>query len=114
MSLVASFYPAIEKSTLLAKAGETKIPGDIINGVESVVQSITGLEGWNITESTGTSTAKVRLWDGISKETNYLFTITLYKNESTRDFPPKPIIIKNGAIYLEIINGKVEGAINFG
>lgn len=114
MSLVASFYPAITESKLLVKAGETKIPGDIISGVESVVQSVTGLEGWNITESTGSAEAKIRLWDGTKKETNYLATITLYKNESVRDSFIKAIPIKNNAIFLELINGSVEGMVSFG
>jgi hypothetical protein len=111
----ASFYPGITASKVAVKAGETKIPGDKVGEVESVYQSINNLFGWNITESTGTAPAKVRLWDGTSNSGNYLGTVTLGENESNREwFPDQSPVIRNNAIYLEIVSGKVEGVLWFG
>lgn len=112
---VASFYPAINASKVLVKAGETKISGDKIGEVESVVQSIGALYGWIVAESTGTAPAKIRLWDGTSNSGNYMGTVTLAENESNREwFGSNGPQIKNGAIYLEIVSGKVEGVIGYG
>lgn len=111
----AAFYPAISASKVLVKAGETKIPGDSIGGVESKYQSVNNLFGWVICESTGSAVAKVRLWDGTSNEGNYLGAVTLGENESNREwFPFSSPQIKNNAIYLEIVSGKVEGVVWFG
>lgn len=53
----APFYPAISGSKVLVKAGETKIPGDSVGGIESTVRSVEALYGWIISESTGTAPA---------------------------------------------------------
>lgn len=111
----ASFYPAISASKVAVKAGETKIPSDSIGGVESTYQSVNNLFGWNITESTGTASAKIRLWDGTSNAGYYLGTVTLTENESNREwFPDQSPQIRNNAIYVEVVSGKVEGVIWFG
>jgi hypothetical protein len=111
----APFYPAISASKVLVKAGETKIPGDSIGGVESTVQSVGALYGWNITESTGTASAKIRLWDGVSNAGNYLGTVTLGENESNREwFSGQSPQVRNNALYLEVVSGKVEGAVWWG
>jgi hypothetical protein len=111
----ASFYPAISASKVLVKAGETKIPGDKVGEVESVVQIVGALYGWNITESTGSAAAKIRLWDGTNNSGNYLGTLTLGENESNREwFSTQSPQIRNNAIYIEIVSGKVEGAVWYG
>lgn len=115
-ALLAPFYPAIKESKVLVKAGETKIPGDIIAGKESVVQSIGIMYGWIIAESTGTAPAKIRIWDGTGGEGtgNYIGTVTLAENESNREWFGRdgPPIMKN-AIYVEVVSGKVEGSISY-
>lgn len=113
----ASFYPAISASKVLVKAGETKIPGDKVGGVESVVQFVGVLFGWIVAESTGSATAKIRLWDGTGGEGtgNYIGTVTLGQNESNREFfPINSPQLRNNAIYLEIVSGKVEGVVFYG
>jgi hypothetical protein len=110
-------YPGITASKVLVKAGETKIPGDFVGGVQSVVQSVSVLKGWIIAESTGTAPAKMRLWDGTGGEGTglYLGTVTLGENESNREwFGMDGPEIKNNAIYGEIVSGKVEFVIGFG
>ena len=112
---IAPFYPAISASKVLVKAGETKIPGDKVGAEESVVKSVEVLYGWIISESTGTAGAKFRLWDGTSNAGNYLGTVTLGENESNREFfPVETPAIRNNAIYLEIVSGKLEGLVMFG
>jgi hypothetical protein len=113
---IARFYPAVSASKVLVKAGETKIPGDSIGGVESVVQSVGVLYGWIIAESTGSAVAKIRLYDGASAtEAGYLGTITLGENESNREFfPVASPTLKNNALYIEIVSGKVEGVVFYG
>src|SRR5579864_1864176 len=109
---IARFYPGVTESKVLVKIGETKIPGDFVGGIESVVQSIGALKGWSVAESTGTASAKIRLWDGTGGQGTglYLGTITLSENESNREwFGTDGPQIKNGAIYAEIVSGKVEG-----
>ena len=111
----APFYPAIAASKVLVKAGETKIPGDSVGGVESTVQSVGALYGWIVAESTGTASAKIRLWDGTSNSGNYCGTVTLGENESNREwFGSNGPQLKNNAIYLEIVSGHVEGLVFFG
>lgn len=110
-----AFYPAVSASKVLVKAGETKIPGDSVSSAESVYQSVNNLFGWSICESTGTAPAKVRLWDGTSNSGGYLGTVTLGENESNREwFPDQSPQLRNNAIYLEIVSGKVEGCVFFG
>lgn len=112
---IASFYPAISSSKVLVKAGETKLPGDSISGVESVVQSVGTIYGWIIAESTGSAPAKIRLFDGTSNSGYYIGTVTLAENESNREFfPVETPQIRNNALYLEIVSGKVEGSILWG
>lgn len=115
-ALRASFYPAINASKVLVKAGETKLPGhDVIDEKEVVVQSVNNIFGWSVTEATGDAKAKVRLWDGTSSEGLYITTITLEANESTRDFlPDQSPTLYNDAIYLEIVSGEVEGCVLYG
>jgi hypothetical protein len=111
----ASFYPAIKASKILVKAGETKIPGDKVGETESTYQSVNNLFGWNITESSGAATAKVRLWDGTNNSGNYLATITLGANESNREwFPDQSPQIRNNALFLEIVSGEIEGSVWWG
>jgi hypothetical protein len=110
-----SFYPAISASKVLVKAKETVIPGDSIGGVESKYQSVNNLFGWTICESTGTAPAKVRLFDGVNSSGNYLGSVTLGENESNREwFPDQSPQLRNNALYIEVVSGKVEGVIFFG
>jgi hypothetical protein len=112
---IAAFYPAISASKVLVKAGETKLPGDKIGEVESIVQSVGTIYGWIISESTGTAAAKIRLFDGTSSSGYYIGTVTLAENESNREFfPVETPQIRNNAIYLEIVSGKVEGSVLWG
>lgn len=111
----APFYPAITKSQILVQAGVTKIPGDIIGEVESKVQSVGILFGWNITESTGLAIAKVRLWDGTTKEGNYLATIDITKEGGNTDFfSSNSIELHNNAIFCEVVSGSIEGVVWYG
>jgi hypothetical protein len=113
----ARFYPGITSSKVLVKVGETKIPGDLIGGVESVLQSLNVLMGWTIAESTGTASAKIRLWDGLGGEGtgSYLGTITLGENESNREwFGKDGPELKGKGIYVEVVSGKIEGVVNYG
>lgn len=113
----ARFYPGITESKVLVKVGETKIPGDFVGAVESVLQSLNILMGWAVAESTGTAPAKLRLWDGLGGlgTGSYLGTITLSENESNREwFGGDGPQLKNNALYIEIVSGKVEGVLNYG
>ena len=72
------------------------------------------LYGWSIAEASGSAFAKVRLRDGTSAAGKLLGVIALIPNESTRDFfPVEAIVINTGAIYLEVVTGRVEGCVYY-
>lgn len=80
-----------------------------------VAQQVRILYGWALAESTGSATAKVRLRDGSSASGKLLAPITLAAGESVRDFfPVESVNVTNGAIYLEVVSGSVEGAVYWG
>lgn len=70
--------------------------------------------GWNITETTGVATAKVRFWDNNTNSGTIIASITLAANESRSDnFSPRGLNINHAVVYYEIVSGSVEGSISW-
>lgn len=66
---------------------------------------------YNVTESTASGTARVRLWDGTGTDGALIASITLTANESTRDLIPPPGLLVRTGLFLEVVAGAVEGAV---
>jgi len=68
-------------------------------------------------EATGSARAKIVLRDGTSGAGKELFPITLKPGESTRDVfayaseGSRGVPLINAAIYLEVLEGEVEGMV---
>jgi hypothetical protein len=78
------------------------------------------LGGYAFTEATGKAGAKIVLYDGSSGQKKELFPITLKANESTREVflynneGPKGLPLTNAGLYLEVVEGEVEGMVIWG
>ena len=101
-------------SQIVVQGGVTPIPTDEIQGTPAVYPAVSTIGGWSLSESTGVSAAKVRLYDGISTAGRLIATIGLLAggtNNRDYDFPPE---LLNNGIYLQVVSGSVEGSIQFG
>lgn len=116
MSQTAALPTPCSASLQLVQAGVTTIPGDSVGGTPSTVQSVTGLHGWDISESTGLAGAKIRIWDGTGTGAgNYLLAvIDLGVNGQSDETMPSPAQIRNNAIYVQVVSGSVEGSVFWG
>lgn len=76
---------------------------------QTVSNSPGTLAGYSLRETSGTTSAVVRLRDGIDTGGQLLATISLAPAESARDwFMPQGIGFANG-LYVEVVTGPVEG-----
>lgn len=66
---------------------------------------------YNFTETTGSATAAVQLFDGTDDGGALLTDVTLLANESTRDPIPTPCVAFRNALFLEVLSGSVKGAV---
>jgi hypothetical protein len=66
--------------------------------------------GWSLCEP-NVGAAKIALHDGSAGTLTPLVVITLARNQSAADFLPNGIPITSKAIFLEVIEGHVEGAV---
>lgn len=80
-----------------------------------MAQTVSAINGWQISETTGSAGAKVRLWDGIGTGAgNYLrAVIDIGSNGQSNEEPQSPIQIVNGGIYLQVVSGSVDGSIQW-
>lgn len=73
---------------------------------------LAGLDGWSITETTGSARASLRIWDGVvSGGVRNYGLITLDPGESTRDAFPLALEILSGGLFLQVLSGSIEGAV---
>lgn len=90
-------------------------PRPIINGASLKLAVSAGqLAGFSITETSGVSTARVRLRDGLDTGGDVLMTVALSPGESARDwFLPHGIAYVTG-LYVEVVSGAIEGTVYVG
>lgn len=106
---IAAVYPAVAVSQVVVKVGQ-EIPGEKVGETAAKIQDVSAILGYSFTEP-GEGEAKIRLWDGESNIGRYICTVTLAKGAtSARDIFSAPYLY-NGAIYLEVVSGKVEGTV---
>lgn len=93
-----------------AKASQQIIPSGVAQ-----------LGGYAFTETTGKNAAKIVLYDGLAAgPKKELYSITLKANESTREVflynseGPKGVPLVNAGLYLEVVEGEVEGMVIWG
>src|SRR5581483_12511146 len=102
MSQAAALPTPTTASLVVVQAGVTQLPGDSVGGVPSVVQSVTALHGWDISESTGSAAAKVRIWDGTgSGGSNIELTEIDLPAGGQSDEGDVGVQIRNNALYLQ-------------
>ena len=75
-----------------------------------IVTAPAHLSGWGVRETTGVSSALIRIRDGLDTGSPSLLVISLAPGESARDFLTLPIQATR-ALYLDIISGAVDGNI---
>lgn len=116
MSQTAPLPEPCTASVQLVQAGVTLLAGDSVGGVPSVVQSVTSLVGWDISESTGSAGAKVRIWDGtgIGAGNYRLADIDLGASGQSDESPASPAQVRNNALFLQVVSGSVEGSVFWG
>jgi hypothetical protein len=112
---ISTAFTGQSTSTQLVLAGTTPLQGDSIGGVQSVAPTVSALNGWEITESTGAAVAKVRIWDGTGTGAgNYLrAAIDLIAGGESIQDASSPIQILNGGLYLQVVSGSVDGEIRW-
>lgn len=66
---------------------------------------------WSFTETTGTATAEVRLYDGTGTGGALVVDIELVASESTRDYFPHPFVCYETGLYLDLVSGSVRGQV---
>jgi len=95
-------------SALVAQAGVTQLPGDA-SGV--LLQSISGIAGWEFSETTGSAAAHVRLWDGTSTSApaRQLADVMIPAGETIPSDEVAQVV--NGAVYLQVAAGSVAGEV---
>jgi hypothetical protein len=92
-------------------------PNPAKSSQQVVASGASTVGGYAFVESTGKATARFVLRDGTSGSSKLLLPITLKASESTRDVfaysseGSKAIPLVNGAIYLEMIEGEIEGMV---
>jgi hypothetical protein len=67
--------------------------------------------GWAFRETTGTTTAVIRLWDGTANTGRLIAPIALGAGQSTRDSTPIGGILTLQGVYFELVSGTVEGSV---
>lgn len=103
-------------SQVLVQAGVTLLSGDSVGGVPSTVKQVNNLDGWAISESTGSAAAKVRIWDGtgIGAGNFLLAEIDLIAGGQSTDSLDSPAQVRNNALFLQVVSGSVEGSVYWG
>jgi hypothetical protein len=97
-------------SGIVAQVGVTPLPEDASWQGGEKIPSLSGLAGWDIVESTGNTVAHVRLYDGTSASGILIGDISLAGGGSSATGPPaNPVEMINNAVYLQVVNGSVEG-----
>lgn len=88
-------------------------PGAPVVASRVVVNSdVHAVLGWAFAETTGTGGAAVRLHDGNNATSEVFARVNLAANESVRDwYIPKGIRCSTGRLFLEVVNGSVEGVV---
>ena len=66
---------------------------------------------WSWRNTSTTTPAVLRLWDGSSAAGRLLFTISLAPTESTRDFPGWHSLPFDIGLWLEVVSGAMEGVV---
>lgn len=91
-------------------AAASGILGDTIPNT-SRVDAPSALMGWAVAERSGAA-ASFRLRDGSQATSPVLYPlVTLVANESSREHFEAGIEVNNGAIYLQVVSGSIEGNI---
>lgn len=62
-------------------------------------------------ETTGTSPAVIRLWDGTGTGGKLLVPVSLLAGQSTRDYTGEHAMPYQTGLYLEVVSGTVEGQV---
>ena len=110
---VARIYPATGTSKVVVEVG-SEIPSEKVGEETAKVQDVSALIGFSLTEP-GEGEAKVRLYDGKSAANgSFLATIPLAKGANSTITYSYPVDLFNGAVYLEVVVGKVEGVVLYG
>jgi hypothetical protein len=89
-------------STPISATTTISLPGEPVNWVL----------GWSLAETTGTGTARVRIYDGTSSSGSMLASVNLAANDSVRDVLAEGLLKPtSGAVYVQVAAGSVEGSI---
>lgn len=81
-------------------------------GVSGVLDGSGGrLVFYAFRETSGVSSAVVRLWDGSSNQGNLLLPVSLNPNESIREIPGLHSLPYQVGLFLEVVSGQVEGQV---
>jgi hypothetical protein len=100
----------VSASVLVVQAGVTQMPEEAA-GVK--IPTIQGLAGWDLVETSGSATARYRLWDGTGAGGSNieLADIQIVQGGQSTAPPSNPVEVVNGAVYLERIAGSISGVI---
>lgn len=69
--------------------------------------------GFSIAETTGSATARVRIFDSTSAAGTVLEEVSLTANQSAREYYPDWSFAVVNGIYVQVVSGSVSGSVRF-
>lgn len=82
---------------------------------QALITAAVRYNGFSLCETSGTASAKVRLWDNAAAAAGSLLdVVTLTAGESAREHYPDSGIEAASGIFVQVVSGAVEGAIRVG
>lgn len=78
---------------------------------EKLVGGASILTFYNFTETTGSASAEVELYDGDDATGALIVNVTLNQGESTRDPLPKPGLGCRQGLFLNVVSGSIKGSV---
>lgn len=84
----------------------------LVETTDSVAEVPQALLGWSLAESTGSAAAKVRIYDGTGTSGRLMAVIALVSGASSHVYMAQGgLELFNGALYLQVVSGSVEGSV---
>lgn len=83
----------------------------LTGGNQQIATGVATYRGFSISETSGTASARIRIFEGNSTAGPILDEITLAANESAREYYADNNFSVGSGIYVQVVSGSVSGSV---